>query len=312
VLKAIGRFFQRIKTGLAKTRSAVGEALRTLIGRGRRIDQAFLDELESVLLRADIGVTKVEEIIADLKTRFKQGEVAPGEELMDFLKKSLRAELAPADEQELRWNTTGPTVVLIVGVNGAGKTTTIAKLAKRFKDQGKQVLIAAGDTYRAAAIEQLSIWAERVGVDIIKSQAGADAAAIAYDAVVAAESRKADVVLVDTAGRLHNKEHLMRELEKIRRVIQKRLPEAPHETLLVIDATAGQNAIQQAKVFGASMGVTGLVLTKLDGTAKGGIAITIRRELGLPVRYMGVGEQMEDLQPFDPDAFIEAIFASGE
>jgi fused signal recognition particle receptor len=225
------------------------------------------------------------------------------------LKRSLRAELQAPIEQELAWAASGPTVVLIVGVNGAGKTTTIAKLAKRFKDQGKKVLIAAGDTYRAAAIEQLSIWAERAGVDIVKTHDGGDAAAVAFDAVAAAESRGADLVLIDTAGRLHNKEHLMRELEKIRRVIQKRLPAAPHETLLVLDATAGQNAIQQAKVFGAAMGVTGLVLTKLDGTAKGGVTITIRRELKLPVRFIGVGEKIEDLQPFDPDAFIEAIFS---
>jgi fused signal recognition particle receptor len=309
MFKALGRFFNKIKEGLAKTRSVVGGALRRLIGKGRTIDQAFLNQLEDTLLQADIGVTKTEEIIAELKLKYKAGELAPGEELLDLLKRSLRAELQAPVEQELAWATNGPTIVLIVGVNGAGKTTTIAKLAKRYKDQGKNVLIAAGDTYRAAAIEQLSIWAERAGVDIIKTHDGGDAAAVAFDAVAAAEARKADLVLIDTAGRLHNKEHLMRELEKIRRVIQKRLPTAPHETLLVLDATAGQNAIQQAKVFGAAMGVTGLVLTKLDGTAKGGVTITIRRELKLPVRFIGVGEQIEDLQPFDPDAFIEAIFS---
>lgn len=309
MFKALGRFFNRIKEGLAKTRSVVGGALRKLIGVGRKIDQAFLDQLEDTLLQADIGVAKTEEIIAELKAKYKAGEMAPGEELLDLLKRSLRAELQAPVDQELAWAASGPTVVLIVGVNGAGKTTTIAKLAKRYKDQGKQVLIAAGDTYRAAAIEQLSIWAGRAGVDIVKTHDGGDAAAVAFDAVAAAEARKADLVLIDTAGRLHNKEHLMRELEKIRRVIQKRLPTAPHETLLVLDATAGQNAIQQAKVFGAAMGVTGLVLTKLDGTAKGGVTITIRRELKLPVRFIGVGEKIEDLQPFDPDAFIEAIFS---
>lgn len=309
MFKALGRFFTKIKEGLAKTRSVVGGALRKLIGLGRTIDQAFLDQLEDTLLQADIGVAKTEEIIAELKTKYKAGEMAKGEELLDLLKRSLRAELQAPVEQELAWAASGPTVVLIVGVNGAGKTTTIAKLAKRYKDQGKNVLIAAGDTYRAAAIEQLSIWAERAGVDIVKTHDGGDAAAVAFDAVAAAEARGADLVLIDTAGRLHNKEHLMRELEKIRRVIQKRLPTAPHETLLVLDATAGQNAIQQAKVFGAAMGVTGLVLTKLDGTAKGGVTITIRRELKLPVRFIGVGEKIEDLQPFDPDAFIEAIFS---
>lgn len=309
VFQAFGRFFDKIKTGLSKTRSAIGQALRSLIGRGRAIDAAFLGELEDLLLRADIGVDKSEEILNELKTRYRQGEVAPGEELLDFLKKSLRQELSSASAEELNWNPKGPTVVLIVGVNGAGKTTTIAKLAKRFKDQGKKVLLAAGDTYRAAAIEQLSIWAERVGVEIVKSHSGADAAAVSYDAVSSAAAKGFDLVLIDTAGRLHNKEHLMRELEKVRRVIQKFLPDAPHECFLVLDATAGQNAVQQAKAFGDSMGVTGLVLTKLDGTAKGGIAITIRRLLKLPVRYIGVGEQMDDLQPFDPDAFIEAIFA---
>jgi len=312
MFKALGRFFQKITSGLAKTRSVVGDALLALIGKGRAIDQAFLDQLEDTLLRADIGVAKSEEIIGELKKRYKAGEVAKGADLLAFFKHSLRSELAAPDGDELRWSTTGPTVVLIVGVNGAGKTTTIAKLAKRWTDQKRSVLLAAGDTYRAAAIEQLGIWASRVGVELIKSQQGADAAAVAFDAVASAKARKLDVVLIDTAGRLHNKEHLMRELEKIRRVIQKCIPDAPHETLLVLDATAGQNAVQQAKVFGAAMGVTGLVLTKLDGTAKGGVAITIKRELGLPVRYIGVGEQMDDLQPFDPDAYIAAIFGEDE
>jgi len=315
VFKAIGRFFTRIKEGLAKTRSAVGGALRRLIGAGRTIDAAFLEELETTLLQADIGVAKSEAIISELRAHYKQGDIAKGEDLLAFLKKSLRSELQVAEVDELAWAASGPTVVLVVGVNGAGKTTTIAKLAKRFKDQGRQVIIAAGDTYRAAAIEQLTIWAERAGVEIVKTHHGSDAAAVAFDAVASAQAKGAGVVLIDTAGRLHNKEHLMRELEKIRRVIQKRLPEAPHETLLVLDATAGQNAVQQAKVFRealggeAGRGVTGLVLTKLDGTAKGGVAITIRRELGLPVRYIGVGETMDDLQPFDPDAYVEAIFA---
>ncbi len=309
MFKAIGRFFTRVKEGLSKTRQAIGGALTRLIGGGRAIDRTFLEQLEETLLAADIGVTKTEEIVAELQRRYKAGEVAKGEDLLAYLKQTLRAELA-APAEEITWVTPGPTVVLIVGVNGAGKTTTIGKLAKRWKDQGKRVIIAAGDTYRAAAIEQLSIWATRAGVDIIKSHDGADAAAVGYDAIVAAQARGADVVLIDTAGRLHNKEHLMRELEKIRRVLQKLLPAAPHETLLVLDATAGQNAVQQAKVFRESMGVTGLVLTKLDGTAKGGAAITIRRELGLPVRYIGVGEGVEDLQPFDPDAFIEAVFGN--
>ena len=306
MFKAIGRLFTRVKEGLSKTRSAIGGALRKLIGLGRAIDRTFLDQLEETLLAADIGVAKTEEILGELQKRYKAGEIAKGEDLLAYLKQTLREELSiPDNELPLDKK---PYVVLIVGVNGAGKTTTIAKLAKRYKDQGKSVLIAAGDTYRAAAIEQLQIWADRVGVDLIKSQTGGDAAAVAFDAVAAGIARGSDLVLIDTAGRLHNKDHLMRELEKVRRVMQKRLPEAPHATLLVLDATAGQNAVQQAKVFKDSMGVTGLVLTKLDGTAKGGAIIQVRRELGLPVRFIGVGEGVDDLQPFDPDAFVEAIF----
>ena len=306
MFKAIGRLFTRVKEGLSKTRSAIGGALRKLIGGGRAIDRTFLEQLEETLLAADIGVAKTEEILGELQKRYKAGEIAKGEDLLAYLKQTLREELSiPDNELPLDKK---PYVVLIVGVNGAGKTTTIAKLAKRYKDQGKSVLIAAGDTYRAAAIEQLQIWADRVGVDLIKSQTGGDAAAVAFDAVAAGIARGSDLVLIDTAGRLHNKDHLMRELEKVRRVMQKRLPEAPHATLLVLDATAGQNAVQQAKVFKDSMGVTGLVLTKLDGTAKGGAIIQVRRELGLPVRFIGVGEGMDDLQPFDPDAFVEAIF----
>ncbi|MBN8527369.1 MAG: signal recognition particle-docking protein FtsY [Planctomycetes bacterium] len=304
----MGKLFQKVKDGLTKTRQVIGGALRRLVGGGRTIDAAFLQELEDTLLSADIGVAKSDEIVAELKAKYRDGEVAKGEDLLAFLKDSLRRELA-VEQDELRFQKTGPTVVLIVGVNGAGKTTTIAKLAHRLTTTGRKVLVAAGDTYRAAAIEQLEIWAKRAKVEIVKGEAGGDAAAIAFDAVAAAQARGSDVVLIDTAGRLHNKEHLMRELEKIRRVIQKRIPDAPHEVLLVLDATAGQNAVQQAKVFKDAMGVTGLVITKLDGTAKGGIAITIKRELGLAVRYIGVGEGMDDLQPFDPDAFIEAIFA---
>ena len=290
MFKAIGRFFSKVKEGLTKTRNVIGGALRKLIGAGRVIDRQFLEQLEETLLAADIGVAKTEEILAELQRRYRAGEVAKGEDLLAYLKQTLREELAiPDNELPLDQK---PYVVLVVGVNGAGKTTTIAKLAKRYQDQGKSVLIAAGDTYRAAAIEQLGIWAERVGVDLIKSQAGGDAAAVAFDAVAAGIARGSDLVLIDTAGRLHNKDHLMRELEKVRRVMQKRLPAAPHATLLVLDATAGQNAVQQAKVFKDSMGVTGLVLTKLDGTAKGGAIISIRREL-------------------DPDAFVEAIFGEG-
>lgn len=308
VFGRIGRFFERIKSGLAKTRSLVGDALRTLIGRGRAIDKAFLEELEDTLLAADIGVSKTEAILQEVQTKWKAGEVAPGEELLDLLKRSLRDELGGPLADELNWQTDGPTIVLIVGVNGAGKTTSIAKLAKRFRDQGKQVLLAAGDTYRAAATQQLTIWAERVGVDIVKQHEGADAAAVAFDAVAAAKARNMDVVIIDTAGRLHNRDDLMRELDKIHRVIKRHDEQAPHEIFLVVDGTAGQNAIQQARIFSQSMAISGLILTKLDGTAKGGSTIAIRRELGIPVRYIGVGEGMDDFQPFDADAFVAAIF----
>lgn len=307
VFGALGRLFGRIRQGLAKTRSVLGDALRGMFGAGRRIERDFLDDLEFQLVAADIGPAKAEEIVAEVQARWRSGELAPGTELMDLIRASLRRELDEGGEAGLNWASSGPTVMLVIGVNGTGKTTSIAKLAKRFRDQGRTVLLGAGDTYRAAAVEQLSIWAERVGVDIISQGEGADPAAVAFDAVAAAQARQTEVLLVDTAGRLHNKEHLMRELEKVRRVMQKRLPEAPHETLLVLDATSGQNAIQQAKAFGAAMGVTGLILSKLDGTAKGGVAVTIKRELGLPIRYIGVGESMDDLQPFDPETFIDGI-----
>ena len=310
VFGRIGSFFQKIKSGLAKTRSVVGDALRTLIGRGRTIDRAFLEELEDTLLAADIGVSKTEAILEEIQAKWKAGETAPGEELLDLLNRSLREELGGQLDDELAWQTGGPTVVLIVGVNGAGKTTSIAKLAKRYKDLGKKVMLAAGDTYRAAATQQLTIWSERVGVEIVKQHEGADAAAVAFDAVAAAKARDMDVVIIDTAGRLHNREDLMRELEKIHRVIKRHDEQAPHEIFLVVDGTAGQNAIQQARIFSEGMNLTGLVLTKLDGTAKGGSTIAIRRELGIPVRYIGVGEGMEDLQPFSPDDFVDAIFGS--
>jgi fused signal recognition particle receptor len=307
VFGVIRNLLRKVSAGLAKTRRVLGDALRGLIGQGRAIDRDFLERLEEILLAADIGVAKTDEILAGLQQRYRDGAIARGDDLLAFLHGSLRAELDPGGEDQLNWAATGPTVVLVVGVNGTGKTTSVAKLAKRFKDQGRRVLLAAGDTYRAAATEQLMIWAERVGVDIVKQCEGADAAAVVYDALRAAIARSADLVLVDTAGRLHNRDDLMRELEKIRNVTRKVIPAAPHEVWLVVDATSGQNAIQQAKVFGTALGITGLILTKLDGTAKGGATVSIKRELGIPVRYIGVGEQMDDLQPFDADTFVAAI-----
>ncbi len=308
VFGKLGGLFRKIAGGLAKTRAMLGDALRGLLTGRRAVDQDFLDELEEILLGADVGVTKTDEIIEELRAQYENGAVAEGEDLLGFLKASLRKELQDPNEDEVQFANEGPTVILVVGVNGTGKTTSIAKLAKRFSDQGKKVVLAAGDTYRAAAVQQLTIWAERVGVDIVKQEQGADAAAVAFDAVASAQSRGADIVLIDTAGRLQNREDLMRELGKITRVIQKHMPEAPHETLLVLDATSGQNVFRQAEVFGGTMGVTGLILTKLDGTAKGGCVISIKRELNLPIRYIGIGEKEDDLQPFDPDAFITGIF----
>ncbi len=312
VFGAVKSIFRKVSSGLAKTRHVLGDALRGLIGQGRRIDRDFLEELEDLLLAADIGVAKTEEILAGLQARYQEGEVAPGEDLLAFLQSQMREELDFHRDPDIDLERIGPTVVLVIGVNGTGKTTSVAKLAKRYRDAGRSVLLAAGDTYRAAAVEQLTIWAERLQVPIVKQQAGSDAAAVVFDAIKAAQARDADLVLIDTAGRLHNREDLMRELEKVRNVIKKCIPEAPHETLLVIDATSGQNAIQQARVFGESMGITGLVLTKLDGTAKGGAAIGIKRTLGIPIRFIGVGEQPDDLQPFEPEAFVTAIFGKPE
>lgn len=306
LFKGIKQAIQKVVQGLAKTRHLLGDAIRSLVGGSRRIDKNFLQELEDILLSADVGLPKSEAIIADLRKRFKEGEIAKGTDLMAFLHERLVQEME-FNAKPLALQSDGPTVILVVGVNGTGKTTSIAKLAKTFKDEGKSVLMAAGDTYRAAATEQLTIWSQRVGVDIVKQGAGADAAAVVFDALTAAKARAMQVVLIDTAGRLHNREDLMRELTKMRSVAQKVIPSAPHEVLLVIDATAGQNAIQQAKVFAGSTGVTGLILTKLDGTAKGGAALCIKQELGIPIRYIGVGEKMDDLEVFDAGVFVDGI-----
>lgn len=300
----------KFKEGLAKTRDAFVGQVTDLFTRRKKIDEAFFEELEEILIGADVGVNTVMELIEDLRDEVKKRRIEQPSELQPILSEKLVGLLTDSGEpSQLKMNPNGITVILFVGVNGVGKTTTIGKLAHRFKQEGKKVLLAAGDTFRAGAIEQLQVWGERVGVEVISQQAGSDPAAVMYDAVQAAKQRGVDVLLCDTAGRLQNKANLMEELSKIYRVIQREIPSAPHETLLVLDAATGQNALQQAKLFGEKSGVSGLVLTKLDGTAKGGIVIAIRREMSLPVKFVGLGEKMDDLEPFDAEQFVHALFA---
>ena len=298
---------EHLAKGLAKTRERLVGSLRSLL-TGRKIDAELLDELEERLITADMGVKAAMKIREDLEAAYKDGRLEKGEDVMEFLKTEIKGYWPEAD-RSVHFASEPPTVILVAGINGSGKTTSIAKLACQFKREGKKVCLAAADTFRAAAVEQLTIWAERIGVDIVKGTTGSDPAAVAWDACDAAIARGADVLLVDTAGRLHTQDHLMRELTKIRDVVGKRLPGAPHEVLLVLDATTGQNAINQAKAFAQSVDVTGIFLAKLDGTAKGGVIVAIRNEVNLPVKFVGIGETYEDVQPFDPDAFVEALLA---
>lgn len=297
------------KEGLSKTRTAFVEKVEELITRRKKIDEQFYEELEEILIGADVGVNTVMQLIDDLRVEVKKRKIEDAADLQPVLSEKLIQLMKGDDHSGLRMAPSGITVILFVGVNGVGKTTTIGKLAHKFKSEGKSVLMAAGDTFRAGAIEQLEVWGQRVGVEVIKQQSGSDPAAVMFDAVQAAKQRGVDVLLCDTAGRLQNKTNLMEELNKIFRVIRRELPDAPHEVLLVLDATTGQNALSQAKLFGEKSGVTGLVLTKLDGTAKGGIVIAIRNELSLPVKLVGLGEKMGDLQQFDSEQFIHALFA---
>ncbi|WP_313641509.1 signal recognition particle-docking protein FtsY, partial [Paenibacillus sp.] len=285
------------------------EKVADLIIRRKKIDEEFYEELEEILIGADVGVNTVMTLVEDLRAEVKQKRIEDAAELQPILSRKLMELLRGDDDNSLKENPDGITVILFVGVNGVGKTTTIGKLAHRYKQEGKKVLLAAGDTFRAGAIEQLEVWGQRAGVDVIKQQAGSDPAAVMYDAVQAAKQRNVDILICDTAGRLQNKSNLMEELNKIFRVIQREIPSAPHEVLMVLDATTGQNALTQAKLFGEKSGVTGLVLTKLDGTAKGGIVVAIRQEMNLPVKLVGLGEKMEDLQPFDSQQFVHALFA---
>jgi len=296
-----------IRRGLAKTHDRLAKGFGRVFGLSRKLDDAVCDEIEELLIQADMGVEATTEIIDDLRDAYKEGRIEDTEALREHLRAELKDALGEG-HAGIRMADEPPTVILVAGVNGSGKTTSIAKLAKHFHDNGLGVLLAASDTFRAAAVEQLDVWRQRIGVDIVKHQTGADPAAVTYDALDAALARKVDVLIVDTAGRLHTKKNLMAELEKIRRVITKRVPEAPHEVLLVLDATTGQNAVQQAKLFQEAVDVTGIFLAKLDGTAKGGIVVAIRRQLGIPVRFIGVGESPDDIEPFDPDKFVEALF----
>jgi fused signal recognition particle receptor len=300
----IGGFFQRLKDGLKRTAGALGGGLRSLFGR--RVDQNTLDRLEEILLSADVGIATTEAILAKVKTAFENKEVTG--DLVEFVKNELKCRLRQAPKETALNLDAKPTILMIAGVNGSGKTTSIAKLAQNLLGRRKKILLGAGDTFRAAAIEQLDRWAKRAGTDIVKGQPGSDPAAVAHDACQAAAGRDVDVAIIDTAGRLHTQTHLMRELEKIHRVIGKVIPGAPHECLLVLDGTVGQNAIQQAVQFTKSVQCTGVIVTKLDGSAKGGVIIPIREKLGLPVKFIGVGEQMDDLQVFDADSFVDALF----
>ncbi len=297
--------FSKIKEGLKKTRDSVIGQIDSMLKSFTKIDNELFEELEELLVMGDVGVSTAEEICDKVKERVKETGTTDPSEIHTLLQEVV-AEMLKGG-QELNLNTK-PSIILVIGVNGVGKTTTIGKMANRFRNDGKKVLLAAADTFRAAAIDQLQIWAERSGCDIIKQNEGSDPAAVVYDSISAAKARGADVIIADTAGRLHNKKHLMDELAKINRVIDRELPYADKEILLVLDATTGQNAVSQVESFKQATGITGIVLTKLDGTAKGGIILAIKNSLDVPVKFIGVGEQIDDLQPFDPEEFSKALF----
>ena len=306
--------FARLKDGLARTRTQLGSGLRELLSGGRRVDETLFEDLESLLLTADLGVEVTGRVVANLRATSRQAGLATQEDLMRALKAELRAVLAPCAAPAAAPVTSAqpgrPQVILMVGVNGAGKTTTIGKLARRLQAEGNSVMLAAGDTFRAAAVEQLQTWGERNAVPVISQQSGADSASVIFDALQAATARGVDVLIADTAGRLHTKSNLMDELTKIARVLKKLDPQAPHEVMLVVDATTGQNALNQAVQFNQAVGLTGITLTKLDGTAKGGILFAIAGRLKTPIRFIGIGEAIEDLRAFDADEFVEALLGS--
>lgn len=300
------KFFERLKEGLAKTKKGFIEKVETIF-TGRKIDEEALEELEEILITADVGIRAAEEIMAYLREKVKKGEVNDADSLKEALKKEMVLILGQPHPIVVQGNR--PFVILAVGVNGVGKTTTIGKLANRFRSQGLSVLLAAGDTFRAAGIEQLEIWADRANAQFVKHKSGSDPAAVAFDAIEAARHREIDIVIIDTAGRLHTKSPLMEELKKVKRVIEKAMPGTTQENLLVVDATTGQNALRQADMFNQAIGITGIALTKLDGTAKGGIVFAIKKDFGIPVRLIGIGEGLDDLRDFNPEEFVEALFA---
>lgn len=301
--------FDRLKRGLAKTRDQSTSTLRNLLV-GKPLSEQLIQDIERLLVQADVGVRTAVELRKDVEASWQRSEIKTGDDAWDFLKSQLISYF-PEEDRRLRLNNEGgPTVILVAGINGSGKTTSIAKIAKSLRDQNKTVILAACDTFRAAAVEQLEVWSQRLGVVVVKGKQGGDPAAVAFDAAEAAAVRGADVLIIDTAGRLHTQEHLMRQLSKIREVVQKKIPGAPHEVILVLDATTGQNGINQARVFTDTIDVTGLFLTKLDGTARGGIVVSIREQLNLPVKFIGVGETPDDVEPFAPESFVEAMFVA--
>ena len=303
---------EKFKEGLSKTRDNFTEKVNDLVARYRKVDEDFFEELEEILFQADVGYNTVIELIDELQMEVKKKNIQEPNDVQAVISQKL-VEIYETGEENLsalNMQEDGLTVILFVGVNGVGKTTTIGKLAHIFKQEDKKVMLAAGDTFRAGAIDQLEVWGDRAGVEVIKHAEGADPAAVIYDALQAAKSRQMDVLLCDTAGRLQNKVNLMKELEKVKRVIEREVPGAPHEVLLVLDATTGQNAMVQAKTFKEATDVSGIVLTKLDGTAKGGIVLAIRNELHIPVKYVGLGEQIDDLQPFDPETYVYGLFSN--
>jgi fused signal recognition particle receptor len=303
------KFLDKLKSGLKKTKDAIFGGLHNIAKTFVRVDEDMLEELEELLIEADVGVETTEEIIDELRERIKDGRLKEPEQINGAIKEIITEMIGEGEDLRLE---TLPTVILVIGVNGAGKTTGIGKISNKLKKDGKKVVVAAADTFRAAAIDQLGVWCERAGVDMVKQSEGADPAAVVYDAINYAKNKRADVLIIDTAGRLQNKKNLMNELAKIDRVIDRELPGVCRENLLVLDATTGQNAISQAKEFKNSAALTGLILNKLDGTAKGGIIISIKRELGIPVKFVGVGEKIDDMEPFKADEFIDALFATDE
>ncbi len=300
--------FDRFRKGLSRTRERIASGFRTALRVGHKIDVTTLDRLVDTMLAADFGPETTLKLIDDVRGAWKAGKITEEQEIKAYLQQHI-IEMWPESDRRIRFAQSGPTVVLVTGINGSGKTTSVAKLGQYFTAQGKKVILAACDTFRAAAVEQLSIWSERIGIEIVKHGQGADPGAVAYDACEASVARGADILLIDTAGRLHTQDHLMRELGKIQKVVERKIPGAPHEVLLVLDATVGQNAVNQAKQFSEHVSISGIFLAKLDGSAKGGIVAGIRDQLEIPVKFVGLGETLQDVEPFDPATFMAAMFA---